>query len=847
MKHVHENWKGYGRVASAIALGAGLLACAEERGASEAVAPGASGLVHLADALERARVSGAELPAKSAERTWRFDEPSPEWRAVSHELHARLARVTVEQLPDGLRLALAPPEQPEGPILGGLAVDLPEELAGDPDSGSIDAWSGIVVRARSSARLAGMGVCTNVDEEDGLPNAFGFFSADDKSSAPVFNEGSVQDYFLRFEPRAPGARLENFGFVTAALGPQSLDVLAITLVPRGAGFDEALGARPVSRGSETRRTLYAHTPVTLTWGFSVPPRGRLDLALACLPGEEIDYTVRAQVPELHVLLDESVSDAESWKLQSLDLSMFAGRTIELTLEASSERPGSVGLWGSPILSGDAGAHPQRPNVIFYVIDGGGADLMSLYGYDRRTTPFLEKLAAEGVVFERAFSNATWTQPSTASFMTSLQHSVLGGLRRGVHSTPVPAAAVTLAEHMRRGGWQTASFTANPNAGRVIGLERGLDLLDDGEIDEHSTSSIELHEHFWRFREQSPGEPYWVHFQTTDVHEPNEAVAPFAGMFVSEEENEQLDRWDQQLWQAGGDRFGTTSIDGFYDQAIERGKVDRAAYFKLRRGRYDETMAHQDHALEQLVERLKAEGEWENTLLVIGADHGHPAGTFARFGRGEFVPQPESWQGALFDSYSSRVPLVFVWPAKIAGGRRVAQPVSMIDVLPTIVELCGLPPPAVAQGHSLAPFLLGKGELAPRPVILDEFRVDEATGEMIGNIEIVDGRWGASLEVGLAGAGAAERGRHDVPAGGRWGAVHPFHPEPARLLLYDLEQDRFALRAVNDEHPELVERYEKLLREQWQAHRDLAQLFGEAASEPLSAEQLQELQALGYIR
>lgn len=102
----------------------------------------------------------------------------------------------------------------------------------------------------------------------------------------------------------------------------------------------------------------------------------------------------------------------------------------------------------------------RPNIVFYVIDGGGADLMSLYGYERATTPFLEELAAEGVVFERAHSNSPWTQSSTASFMTGLQHSVLGGLRRGMHSTPVPLAATTMAEHLWRGGWQTASFTTN---------------------------------------------------------------------------------------------------------------------------------------------------------------------------------------------------------------------------------------------------------------------------------------------------------------------------------------------------------------------------------------------------
>jgi arylsulfatase A-like enzyme len=61
-----------------------------------------------------------------------------------------------------------------------------------------------------------------------------------------------------------------------------------------------------------------------------------------------------------------------------------------------------------------------------VIDGGAAEQMSVYGYQRRTTPNLERLAAEGALFERAYSNATSTKPSVASFMTSLQDSVMGG-------------------------------------------------------------------------------------------------------------------------------------------------------------------------------------------------------------------------------------------------------------------------------------------------------------------------------------------------------------------------------------------------------------------------------------
>ena len=121
--------------------------------------------------------------------------------------------------------------------------------------------------------------------------------------------------------------------------------------------------------------------------------------------------------------------------------------------------------------------------------------------------------------------------------------------------------------------------------------------------------------------------------------------------------------------------------------------------------------------------------------------------------------------------------------------------------------------------------------------------------MIGNLEIVDGRWGASLEIRPVATDAdPELGRHEIPAGGRWGARHPFSPDVPRLLLYDLEADPFATSAVNEAHPDLVERYRRTLLIQWKAHLALAQQFsGEIEEVPLSPEQLEQLKALGYIQ
>lgn len=811
--------------------------------------PGEPGILHLADHLAEATIQSAGAPAAARQgRSWSFDAPRPEWRTVSSADEPRLAAVELEPLADGVRLALSRTPSTSRILVGGIAVDLGGLRFED--------WDTVLVRARSRQPLAGVTISYNLDEQGAVPNGLAFFTG--TAASPVFSDGSVQTYAIPLRPREGAARpatLRSLGIIVGASAPASLDILEVSLVPRGAAFLEPYGARPVTRAGLTRHALYAHTPAVLSWKLEAPAGARLDLGLAAAGGT-VTYRITGRAGgERKTLLAATLrGDVDAWEQRSVDLSVLSGSggsTVELTLEAASGRPGAVALWGAPVVSGnhrgdDRRGQDRRPNVIFYVIDGGGADLMSVYGYNRRTTPFLERLADEGVVFERAYSNSTWTQPSTASFMTSLHHSVLGGLRRGMHSTPVPAKATTMAEHLRRAGYQTAVFTSNPNAARLIGLERGVDWMRDEETEHLSASSAELHERFWEFRERSPAEPYWVHFQTTDVHEPHEPVQPFAGLFVSPEERARLRAWDERIFPAALPLFGTMSIPALNNLVLQRVGIDRQAYFGALRGLYDETMAHQDHQLGRLVERLKREGEWEDTLLIVAADHGHPAGTFTRFGRGLFEPQPEPWQGALFDAYNTRVPLIFVWPGRIAGGRRIDQPVSMIDVLPTLLDLLGLPQPEVLQGQSLAPLLLGR-DVRLRPVILDEFRVDER-GELTGNLEILDGRWGASLEIGPHPQGlGATRGRHEVPAGGRWGAMHTWFPDAPRLLLYDLWNDPFALRAVNDRHPDLVERYRRTLLRQWRTHLELARRFREAGEVALTPEQLRQLRALGYVR
>jgi arylsulfatase A-like enzyme len=814
--------------------------------------------IHLEDRLDSAEIESASLStAALQEVTWSFEEPpTGAWKPLRVPVGGESRSPSRLVGTDGaLRLSISEEGRHGLLTLGGLYVDL--------EDWDFDDWEAIVLQARTSDPVSSMIVALDLEEgllsEPSASQLAGILEA-----TPVFSNGELQTYVFpvrRPEPmpeREAGSGGEEerswrqLGIAFGALRESSINIVSISIVPSGGTFREAFGVKSEAREHSVRKTLFAHTPARLSYRVSIPPAGRLDFDLGVVRSDvpvSFKILVEPEGQDERVVFEEDYTGALRWRKASVDLSEHAGSSVTLSLQADAAREGTVALWGAPTLSGTP--RSAKPNVIFYVIDGGGADFMSVYGYNRRTTPFMERLAEEGVVFERAYSNSTWTQPSTASFMTSLHHSVLGGLSRGAYSSPVPESATTMAEHLQAAGYLTASFTTNPNAGRLIGVERGMDVLVEhlsGLGEETAPSSTVLHEEFWRFREQYPAQPYAVHFQTTDVHWPYHPEPPFAGLYVSHEEREELAAWEGAMF---GQGFSITSIVAAYRDALEREGIDRLRFYQRHRDLYDETMAQQDYRLQQLVERLKAAGEWERTLLIIGADHGHPAGSFSRFGQGMLDPEPPDWEGALLGSFNTRIPLIIVWPEGIAGGRRFSQPVSMIDVLPTVLDLAGLPPPEILQGQSLAPLLRGEEGWEARPVVFDEFRVDAESGEWIGNIEMIDGRWGASLEIGPAPKDAENAdpklGRHAIPAGGRWGATHPYFPEIPRLLLYDLSVDPYAVHHVNDRYPDLVEAYRERLLSLWDAHRALAQKFQAAGDAALTPEQLRQLRALGYIQ
>jgi arylsulfatase A-like enzyme len=148
-------------------------------------------------------------------------------------------------------------------------------------------------------------------------------------------------------------------------------------------------------------------------------------------------------------------------------------------------------------------------------------------------------------------------------------------------------------------------------------------------------------------------------------------------------------------------------------------------------------------------------------------------------------------------------------------------VSLIDLLPTLLELTGQTVPKGLQGQSLAPLLLGRPGYRPRPVILDELTIDPKTKERSGAIEIVDGRWAASLALGK-------------------------EDQEPHFFLCDLWDDPYCRQSLHQERPDLVGKYRAILERTLREHLKLAKGYTQSGQGALNAEQLNTLRSLGYI-
>jgi arylsulfatase A-like enzyme len=355
-----------------------------------------------------------------------------------------------------------------------------------------------------------------------------------------------------------------------------------------------------------------------------------------------------------------------WVDVRVELGAFAGRTIALrlsTVPADPTTPGtSLPVWADPVVL--APGRAELPNVILVSLDTLRARSVSTYGSPRATMPYLDALVADaGTVFEQAFTTAPHTLPAHLSTFTSLYVRSLGPV--GPLSR-LPEDVVTLPERLRAMGYDTGAFTEDGFVVPAVGFRRGFATYREN-------TSPNLHEPLGQsaktFRDaigwlaSRRDRPTFLFAHTYEVHYPYTPAPPY---------------------------------DTAFGSAAELADENAADLL-----RYEQEARHLDDELRGFLDAVDALGLGRRTLLVVMADHGE-----------EFLEHGQRRHGLQLYDESIHVPLLIRFPGMVPARLRVATPVSLVDVAPTILDLVGAPALIGVDGESLVP-LFGGGTLSER--------------------------------------------------------------------------------------------------------------------------------------
>jgi arylsulfatase A-like enzyme len=347
----------------------------------------------------------------------------------------------------------------------------------------------------------------------------------------------------------------------------------------------------------------------------------------------------------------------------------------------SVRGGMIGVLAAVLLLGGATslalavrtgpdprpAAPPRPNILLVSIDSLRADHVHAYGYGPETSPAIDRLAREGVLFRTAVSPTSWTLPAHLSLFTGLtpqQHGVVADDQRLRDDAPL------LSEVLWRKGYTTVGFVSAPYLDSAYGFDRGFEHYDDYTIAKRSFADSQrgptspallrlFEDWFAAWKAGGRQRPFFAFVHMWDVHYDYTPPRPF-------------DTWFDP------DYTGAVTGEDFEtNPAIHPGMAARDLAHVV--ALYDGEIRYTDLHLGLILDRLRAAGVLDDTIVVVTADHGDE---FFEHGR-------KGHKQALYDE-SVRVPLVMRFPARIPAGRIVDAQVRLIDVATTIIALAGLP-------------------------------------------------------------------------------------------------------------------------------------------------------------
>jgi len=421
------------------------------------------------------------------------------------------------------------------------------------------------------------------------------------------------------------------------------------VLPRGSGdgrFEGWVGIHPSAWAASD------------TFGAPVPTAEPVRVEVVLATNEETRVIESA-------VLDPGVGADRAWRPVSVPVPEGAKLLLRArgVTEPDTETavPGAYVVWGNPVVRW-SGALAYRPSVVVIDCDSLRADALAALATEGVRTPAIDRLVAEGVLFERAFSQAPWSTPSLATLLSSLWPEVHGANPKDPRTPGYLApAAVTLAEVFRRAGYRTAWVGDAPPPERV-GLEQGFEEVVTVTGDP-ATGSFPLFERAFDYAKNAERSFVFVH-----SHKLARVVSEVLG-----EPPRDLEELHREL-----------------------------------RRRYLEELVVFDRELASFIASMEDYKVLENSFVVLVGDHGTDLCE-------RYPTIVEGGPGLTLREEQLHVPLIIRAPKHLQWRGRVAGQVRLIDVAPTVSELVGLPTPGEWMGHSLASTAQGRAPTEELPV------------------------------------------------------------------------------------------------------------------------------------
>lgn len=312
------------------------------------------------------------------------------------------------------------------------------------------------------------------------------------------------------------------------------------------------------------------------------------------------------------------------------------------------------LFAALLLTACAGP-PAPTSIVLVTIDTLRADRLGCYGYFRDTSPNLDRLAGDAVLFTHALTPMATTLPAHVSLMTSLyptQHGVRGNFEHFGRPLETGESASTLAEILRADGWTTAAFVAATPLKRASGIATGFDFFDQPERESRRAGVVVEQALAWL--DTRDDGPFFLWLHLWDPHHPYAPPPEFERVFTGSD--------DVTGWMA---ERGFSGVD---DPDVVRQNND-----------YDDEIRYVDSQIGVLLAGLGARGLYDEIALVITSDHGEGLGQ-------------HDWlrHGRIYEE-GLRVPLIMRFPPELGlNGRRHEGLASLLDVLPTLAGRLDLP-------------------------------------------------------------------------------------------------------------------------------------------------------------